>query len=126
VGDGHEHIRRMAHLCWPPGGRIEKGRAVSPDAARLRGGARFAGDGSKKPGPRRTPQTSNSYLVKQRTLPATFAYTAGETVSLQGEAHAWLRGPNYDMLRPKLENAHSAVEAATIEAEGRAERVSGR
>ncbi len=44
---------------------------------------------------------------------------AGQLASLKGEANAWLSEPNYNTLRPRLENAHSAVEAATVEARRR-------
>jgi hypothetical protein len=36
---------------------------------------------------------------------------ADQIASLQGEANAWLRDPNYATLRLRLENAHAAVEA---------------
>jgi hypothetical protein len=36
-----------------------------------------------------------------------------------GEAINWLDDPNYAALRLRLENAHAAVEAATIEARRR-------
>jgi hypothetical protein len=38
---------------------------------------------------------------------------------LKGEANAYLSDPNYDRLKLRLENALSAVEAATIEARRR-------
>jgi hypothetical protein len=38
---------------------------------------------------------------------------------LKGEANAYLRDPNYERLHHRLENALSAVEAATIEARRR-------
>jgi hypothetical protein len=38
---------------------------------------------------------------------------------LKGEANAFLTDPNYDRLKLRLENALSAVEAATIEARRR-------
>jgi hypothetical protein len=38
---------------------------------------------------------------------------------LKGEANAYLRAPGYDRLHLRLENALSAVEAATIEARRR-------
>ena len=41
---------------------------------------------------------------------------AGQLASLKGEANAFLRDPNYDALRLRLESAHAAVEAATVEA----------
>ncbi len=44
---------------------------------------------------------------------------AGQLASLKGEAHSWLRDPNYDTLKLRLEVAHSAVEAAAVEARRR-------
>ncbi len=41
---------------------------------------------------------------------------------LKGEANAYLTNSSYDRLHHRLENALSAVEATTIEAEGAAER----
>jgi hypothetical protein len=38
---------------------------------------------------------------------------------LKGEANAYLTNPNYNRLKLRLENALSAVEAATIEARRR-------
>jgi hypothetical protein len=43
---------------------------------------------------------------------------AGQLASLKGEAHSMLRDPNYDALKLRLEAAHSAVEAAAVEAKG--------
>jgi hypothetical protein len=40
---------------------------------------------------------------------------SAQLASLKGEANSWLRDPNYDTLKLRLEIAHSAVEAATIE-----------
>jgi hypothetical protein len=42
---------------------------------------------------------------------------AGQLASLKGEANAYLREPNYNMLR--LDIAHAAVEAAMVEARRR-------
>jgi hypothetical protein len=36
---------------------------------------------------------------------------AAQLASLKGEAHAWMRDPNHDTLKLRLEIAHSAVEA---------------
>ena len=50
---------------------------------------------------------------------------AGQLASLKGEAHSWLRDPNYETLKLRLEAAHSALEAALqlrLKAEGAAER----
>ena len=44
---------------------------------------------------------------------------AGHLASLKGEAHSWLRDPNYDTLKLRLEAAHSAAEAAAVEARRR-------
>jgi hypothetical protein len=44
---------------------------------------------------------------------------AGQLASLKGEANAWLRDPNYATLGLMLEAAHSAVEAAAVEARRR-------
>ena len=47
------------------------------------------------------------------------AEIAGQLASLKGEARAWLSDPNYNTLKLRLENAHAAVEAATVEARRR-------
>ena len=44
---------------------------------------------------------------------------AGQLASLKGEAKAWLSDSNYNTLKLRLENAHSAVEAAVVEARRR-------
>jgi hypothetical protein len=44
---------------------------------------------------------------------------AGQLASLKGEARAWLSDPNYDTLKLRLESAHAATEAATVEARRR-------
>jgi hypothetical protein len=45
---------------------------------------------------------------------------AGQLASLKGEANAWLRDPNYDTLRLRLESEHdAATEAAAVEARRR-------
>ena len=44
---------------------------------------------------------------------------AAQLASLKGEANAWLRDSNYNTLKLRLENAHSAVEAAAVEARRR-------
>jgi hypothetical protein len=44
---------------------------------------------------------------------------AGQLASLKGEANAYLRDPNYNTLKFRLESAHSAVEAAAVEARRR-------
>ena len=45
---------------------------------------------------------------------------------LKGDANAYLSDPNYDRLKLRLENALSAVEAATIEARRRVRLDEGR
>ena len=47
------------------------------------------------------------------------AAIAGQLASLKGEARAWLSEPNYDTLKLRLESAHSALEAAAVEARWR-------
>jgi hypothetical protein len=51
---------------------------------------------------------------------------AGQLASLKGEANAWLRDANYATLRLRLEAAHSAVEAAAVEARRRVRLNEGR
>jgi hypothetical protein len=51
---------------------------------------------------------------------------AHQLASLKGEANSWLRDPNYDTLKHRLENAHAAVEAAAVEARRRVRLNEGR
>jgi hypothetical protein len=44
---------------------------------------------------------------------------AGELAALKADARHWLTSPEYAVLHLRLENAHSAVEAALIEARRR-------
>jgi hypothetical protein len=44
---------------------------------------------------------------------------AGQLAALKGEANSWLRDPNYDTLKLRLEIAHAAIEAAAVEARRR-------
>jgi hypothetical protein len=44
---------------------------------------------------------------------------AGELAALKGDANHWLEGPEYATLKHRLENAHTAVEAALVEARRR-------
>jgi hypothetical protein len=44
------------------------------------------------------------------------AEVAHQLSSFKGEANAYLTDPNYNTLRLRLEIAHAAVEAATVEA----------
>jgi hypothetical protein len=52
-------------------------------------------------------------------LPRDLAEIAGQLASLKSEENAWLRDPNYNALKLRLESAHSAVEAAVVEARRR-------
>ena len=54
------------------------------------------------------------------------ADVASQLASLKGEAHSWLRDPNYDTLKLRLEVAHSAAEAAAVEARRRVRLNEGR
>jgi hypothetical protein len=47
------------------------------------------------------------------------AEVAAMLASVKAEATAWLSDPSYDVLRFRLEEAHSVVEAATVEARRR-------
>jgi hypothetical protein len=51
---------------------------------------------------------------------------AGQLASLNGEANSWLRDPNYDTLKLRLEAAHAAAEAAAVEARRRVRLNGGR
>jgi hypothetical protein len=51
---------------------------------------------------------------------------AGQLSSLKGEAYASLHDPNYNTLKLRLEAAHSAVEAAAVEARRRVRLNGGR
>jgi hypothetical protein len=51
---------------------------------------------------------------------------ASQLASLKGEANSWLRDPNYNTLRLRPEGAHSAVEAAAVEARRRVRLNEGR
>ena len=44
---------------------------------------------------------------------------AGQLASLKGDANSWLIDPNYNTLKLRLEAAHSAIEAAAVEARRR-------
>jgi hypothetical protein len=54
------------------------------------------------------------------------ANVAAQLASLKGEAHSWLRDPDYDTLKLRLEVAHSAAEAAAVEARRRVRLNEGR
>jgi hypothetical protein len=51
---------------------------------------------------------------------------AAQISAFKGEANAYLRDPNYNALRLRLEIAHAAVEAATVEARRRVRLNEGR
>jgi hypothetical protein len=51
---------------------------------------------------------------------------AGQLAALKGEANSWLRDPDYDTLKLRLEASHSAVEAAAVEARRRVRLNEGR
>ena len=61
-----------------------------------------------------------------REIARDLADIAGQRASLKGEAHSWLHDPNYDTLKLRLEAAHSAVEAASVEARRRVRLNEGR
>jgi len=51
---------------------------------------------------------------------------ASHISQLKGDANAYLRDPNYNTLKLRLEIAHSAVETATVEARRRVRLNEGR
>ncbi len=51
---------------------------------------------------------------------------AGQLAFLKGEANAYLRDPNYNTLKLRLEAAHSAAEAAAVEDKRRVRLNEGR
>ena len=53
------------------------------------------------------------------------AEIASHISQLKGDANAYLTNPSYDTLKLRLENAHSAVEAAAVEARRRVGRNEG-
>ncbi|MBD0355418.1 MAG: hypothetical protein ICV58_09635 [Rubrobacteraceae bacterium] len=54
-----------------------------------------------------------------RDLARDLAEVAHEISTIKGEANAYLGDPAYNALRHRLESAHAAVEAATVEARRR-------
>ena len=54
------------------------------------------------------------------------ANIAGQLASLKGEANNYLTDPTYNTLKLRLEAAHSAVEAAAVEARRRVRLNEGR
>ena len=54
------------------------------------------------------------------------AEIASHIAQLKADARAFLSDPNYNTLKHRLENAHSAVEAAAVEARRRVRLNEGR
>ena len=54
------------------------------------------------------------------------AEIASHIAQLKADARAYLSDPNYNTLKHRLENAHSAVEAAAVEARRRVRLNEGR
>ena len=54
------------------------------------------------------------------------AEIASHIGQLKGDAHASLHDPNYDILKHRLESAHSSVEAAAVETRRRERLNEGR
>ena len=61
-----------------------------------------------------------------RDIARDLADVAAQISTFKGEANAYLRDPNYNALRLRLENAHAAVEAAMVEARRRVRLNEGR
>ena len=61
-----------------------------------------------------------------RDIARDLAYVAAQISTFKGEVNAYLSDPNYNALRHRLENAHVAVEAATVEARRRVRLNEGR
>jgi hypothetical protein len=61
-----------------------------------------------------------------RDIARDLAEIASHISQLKGDAHASLRDPNYNTLKLRLEVAHSAVEAAAVEARRRLRLNEGR
>jgi hypothetical protein len=55
-------------------------------------------------------------------LACELADIAAQLGSLKGEANVWLSDESYYALKHRLEDAHAAVEAAAVEAQGAAQR----
>ena len=71
------------------------------------------------PGPR-----DDTDAVKD--LARDLADVAAQIATFKGEANAYLSDPTYDALRHRLEIAHAAVEAASVEARRRVRLNEGR
>ena len=61
-----------------------------------------------------------------RDIARDLAEVAHQISTFKGEANAYLSDPTYNALRLRLENAHAAVEAATVEARRRVRLNEGR
>jgi hypothetical protein len=61
-----------------------------------------------------------------KDLARDLADVSAQIATFKGEANAYLSDPTYDALRHRLENAHAAVEAATVEARRRVRLNEGR
>ncbi len=61
-----------------------------------------------------------------RDIARDLADVAAQIGTFKGEANAYLDGPSYNALRLRLEMAHAAVEAATVEARRRVRLNEGR
>jgi hypothetical protein len=54
--------------------------------------------------------------MPHRTYPRPRRHSRAELASLKRETHAWVRDPNYNTPKLRLEAAHAAAEAALVEA----------
>ena len=70
--------------------------------------------------------TSRDDKDAAQDLARDLADIAGQLASLKGEANSWMRDTNYNTLELRLENAHSAVGAAVVEARRRVRLNEGR
>lgn len=70
--------------------------------------------------------TSRDDKDAAQDLARDLADIAGQLASLKGEANSWMRDTNYNTLKLRLENAHSAVGAAVVEARRRVRLNEGR
>ena len=69
---------------------------------------------------------SRDHADAAQDLARDLADIAHQLASLKGEAHPWLRDPNYNTLKHRLEDAYAAVEAAAVEARRRVRLNEGR
>lgn len=67
---------------------------------------------NRKPGPRDHQDVASEIAEDLRDL-------AGQLQNMKGEAANWLKAPEYDALRHRMENLHAAAEAAMVEARRR-------